>query len=386
MPIRKFGYYARDKVKGFFLFCVPFIVAFFLTFKDTPDRAVKCMACSCLFGILFAIVGNTWKEQILPIICGVLLYLGTAGTFYLYAMSINALWCEVHYELIFAESLACMILFASKLTGRFRIFVSLLEWIVILLACAYIVYFLYFRVSVNSDVFFLLFQTNWTEVKNFVAYNIVYFIMGFVFSVVLFCCILHYNRSLNRCSNSSLAYFLSIVFMLFCIVWNYFVVFKEAHLYIHRDLNLAYGYFKQVSALAKRENDLVTIVTANKVDNIVLIIGESANRDYMGCYGYNRQNTPWLSSLQKDENAVFFDHVYTAYRLTNKALAYFLTEKSQYNGKDLYSSLNIVDVMNAAGYDTYWISIQGSASNYREVYNVIAQRSKMTRFLEGLAV
>lgn len=386
MLLERLVFYVKHKWKYFFVFCLPFVTAFFLTFKDAPDRAIKCMVCSCLFSVLFSVVAVTWKDCFLPIVCGVLFYLGTAGTFYFHSMSIGAAWCEVHYELIFAESLACMLLFADKLAGKFRIVVSVIEWFILLISCAYIGYFAIFSSPIDSDTFFILLQTNWKEATRFVAHDMVAFVLAVVFSIMLLLAVICFNSNNKQSDYSKKSLpvqYAVVIFMLFCIVWDYFVVFKGEHLYIHRDLSIACGYMKQIKAMAGGKNTLGEISASNKVDNIVLVIGESANRDYMGCYGYDRQNTPWMSSLQERENVVFFDHVYTSYRLTNKALAYFLTEKSQYNDKDLYGSLNVVDVMNAAGYDTYWISIQGNASNYREVYNVIAQRSKHTKFLEG---
>lgn len=60
-----------------------------------------------------------------------------------------------------------------------------------------------------------------------------------------------------------------------------------------------------------------------------------------------------------------------------------MTEKNQYNNENLYDAVNLLDVMKAAGYKTYWFSTQGSASNFREVYNVIAQRADYTNFKDG---
>lgn len=78
-----------------------------------------------------------------------------------------------------------------------------------------------------------------------------------------------------------------------------------------------------------------------------------------------------------------YDKAYTSYRLTNKALIYLLTEKSQYNNKEIYSSLNLIDIAKAAGYKTYWFSRQGNISNFREAYNIVAQRADVKVFLNN---
>ncbi|WP_233704383.1 sulfatase-like hydrolase/transferase [Helicobacter cynogastricus] len=42
-------------------------------------------------------------------------------------------------------------------------------------------------------------------------------------------------------------------------------------------------------------------VEKNSVDNVVLIVGESASKNFMGLYGYDVPNTPFLSVLKERE-------------------------------------------------------------------------------------
>lgn len=125
------------------------------------------------------------------------------------------------------------------------------------------------------------------------------------------------------------------------------------------------------------------ITSDSNVRTAVIVIGESACRDYMNVYGYERDNTPWMTQNRNNDNFIFFDNTYSSYKLTNKSLIYLLTEKSQYNDKEVYSSLNFIEIAKAAGFKTYWISNQGNISNYRESYNVVAQKADEKRFLEG---
>ncbi|WP_455655804.1 phosphoethanolamine transferase [Phascolarctobacterium sp.] len=151
---------------------------------------------------------------------------------------------------------------------------------------------------------------------------------------------------------------------------------------MHRDFKIAQGYFKQIRMLSEQVGIKEKIHSSKNVRTVVIVIGESACRDYMNVYGYERDNTPWMTQNRNNENFIFFDNTYSSYKLTNKALIYLLTEKSQYNDKEVYSSLNFVDIAKAAGFKTYWISNQGNISNYRESYNVVAQRADNKRFLE----
>lgn len=90
----------------------------------------------------------------------------------------------------------------------------------------------------------------------------------------------------------------------------------------------------------------------------ILVIGESATRDHMGCYGYFRPNTPWMSSMQSQAGYVLFVKAWSCANDTVSALTYALTSKSQYNMEELREAVSIVDVANAAGYDTVWLSNQ----------------------------
>lgn len=155
------------------------------------------------------------------------------------------------------------------------------------------------------------------------------------------------------------------------------------HLYLHRDFKIAQGYFKQIKMLSEQVGIQEEITSDSNVRTAVIVIGESACRDYMNVYGYERDNTPWMTQNRNNDNFIFFDNTYSSYKLTNKSLIYLLTEKSQYNDKEVYSSLNFIEIAKAAGFKTYWISNQGNISNYRESYNVVAQKADEKRFLEG---
>ena len=45
---------------------------------------------------------------------------------------------------------------------------------------------------------------------------------------------------------------------------------------------------------------------------VVMVIGESANRDFMSAFTpLDRENTPWLSALKKSENTILFPNAYS---------------------------------------------------------------------------
>jgi heptose-I-phosphate ethanolaminephosphotransferase len=87
--------------------------------------------------------------------------------------------------------------------------------------------------------------------------------------------------------------------------------------------------------------------TANQPSTLVLVIGESTNRQRMSLYGYPRETTPELDKL-KDQLAVF-DNVITPRPYTIEALQQVLTFADEDN-PDLYlTTPSLVSMMKQAG-------------------------------------
>ena len=225
----------------------------------------------------------------------------------------------------FSESLVCILITLSKFRNLNFLLIAI-EFCVLLVAIVQITYYVYFGVSVNSDTFFIIMQTNYNEVIRLLFDNkllvliIVLLVLGLLYLLTKYNIVHVYNEYNLR----SKCYFFGII--LLCILLNWIMVFKDGHLYLHRDFNLAYGYFLQVQKLRLHHNNLNVITSNDNIRNVVVIIGESANRDYMGVYGYQRNNTPWMSKMNLSSNTILFDKVYSSYRMTNKSLAYFLTD------------------------------------------------------------
>ena len=90
----------------------------------------------------------------------------------------------------------------------------------------------------------------------------------------------------------------------------------------------------------------------------VLIIGESQNRTRMSAYGYHLETTPWLNEMKQNKNMLLFQNAYSCHSQTVPTLSYALTAKNQYNSLDLKEAVSLIDVANAAGYQTVWLSNQ----------------------------
>ena len=93
--------------------------------------------------------------------------------------------------------------------------------------------------------------------------------------------------------------------------------------------------------------------------NYVLIIGESARRDYMSTYGFNLPTTPFLDKTIGYINAGYVSSAPATYHSLLNSLHF----KSKRKGKKDYS-YNIITLAKIAGIKTFWLSNQGSIGKY----------------------
>lgn len=110
---------------------------------------------------------------------------------------------------------------------------------------------------------------------------------------------------------------------------------------------------------------------------VIVVIGESASRNYMKAYtpSFPYDDTPWLSDKFANDSSNFlkFDNVYSSWSQTVPVLQRALTEQSQYNGKEFFDSASIVDVAKKAGYETWWFSNQGRYGQYDSAITLVAK-------------
>ena len=117
---------------------------------------------------------------------------------------------------------------------------------------------------------------------------------------------------------------------------------------------------------------------------VIVVIGESASRNYMKVYTPNfiYEDTPWLSSKLGDEHFFIFQNTYSSWTQTVQTLERALTEKSQYNDKEFYDSASIIDVAKKAGYKTYWFSNQGRYGQFDSAITLVAKTADVAEWTD----
>ncbi len=114
---------------------------------------------------------------------------------------------------------------------------------------------------------------------------------------------------------------------------------------------------------------------------LVLVIGESTNRQRMSLYGYPRATTPKLDRI-RDQLDVF-DNVITPRPYTIEALQQVLTFADERN-PDLYlTKPSLLNMMKQAGYKTYWITNQQTLTKRNTMLTTFSKQADEQFYLNN---
>lgn len=116
--------------------------------------------------------------------------------------------------------------------------------------------------------------------------------------------------------------------------------------------------------------------SGNAPRTLVLVIGESTQRNHMSLYGYPRETTPELDKMHKtDKNLTVFNHVVTSRPYTIEILQQALTFADEKN-PDLYlTKPSLMNLMKQAGYKTFWITNQQTMTERNTMLTVFSQQT-----------
>lgn len=151
---------------------------------------------------------------------------------------------------------------------------------------------------------------------------------------------------------------------------------------IHEGYKHTVTALKGISELKKAESiqSKWQIKTAHPTKQIyVLVIGESARRDYMHAYGYPISNTPFMESKGTlIEGAVSADD----YTIPSIQKMLTLSKAANHSKDNANLEYNVIDAANLAGFETYWFSNQGKINKKDTPITVIANRARHKQWLK----
>lgn len=120
---------------------------------------------------------------------------------------------------------------------------------------------------------------------------------------------------------------------------------------------------------------------AKEPSTLVLVIGESTNRGRMSLYGYNRPTTPNLDKM-RDELYVF-NNVVSPRPYTIEVLQQVLTFGDQKNPDGYLHTPSIMNMMQQAGYKSYWITNQQTMTKRNTMLTTFSKQTDQQYYLNN---
>ncbi|MFY3758316.1 phosphoethanolamine transferase CptA, partial [Escherichia coli] len=142
----------------------------------------------------------------------------------------------------------------------------------------------------------------------------------------------------------------------------------------HQQLNALTTFLNENSALPPLGN--LRDESGERPRTLVLVIGESTQRERMSLYGYLRETTPELDALRKtDPGLTVFNNVVASRPYTIEALQQALTFANEKN-PDLYlTQPSLMNMMKQAGYKTFWITNQQTITARNTMLTVFSRQT-----------
>ena len=176
----------------------------------------------------------------------------------------------------------------------------------------------------------------------------------------------------------------------------------------YRAIQGTYGFMKEYEKLNSKFDELSTTLQVkkakNNIQNIVLVIGESTQRDKLHLYGYPLPTTPNLDSIKQHspKNLLVFSDIISAHGQTHESLSLSLTLANQDNTQGIqtiipkhkpkatksseiqkpwYEYINVIDAFKLGGYHTIAISNQEPVSLFGNAAATILKRADEAHFV-----
>lgn len=298
------------------------------------------------------------------------------------------------YDVAIGAYLFCALCGVKYLVGLCKhnkfggVIYSLLQSALAIIPVFHIVYFSIFKNPLGSNGTMVIYQTNISEALEYLSSMgvmqwslIICFLLAFVLLIK------YNNVILSMELNWNISRKKIIALCVVSAITGYYAIFSLLpRTHVVSLMNATKQYFDAVKEY-KGHHDKIFEALEVKNDNpddkgtIILIIGESATRNYMKAFNNsNDETTPWLSRVKNNDDFYLFKNSYACAWNTVPALEHALTEANYYNNKEFNKSASIVDIAKKSGYNTYWFSNQGKIGIYDTPITLVAETSDVVKF------
>ena len=253
-------------------------------------------------------------------------------------------------------------------------------------------YFLIYGQDFSQSAIFIIFESNTAEGGEFIRsylrwWHICIFLIYSVIPIVIW-------KNIPTMSATPFSNYVYTACFIVIICWPFFSTliktqnFKIASNHLMARLepatpwNIIVGYLKyreQLSAMtillgSNSKLPPVGNLTKDKdllPDTLVLVIGESTNRQRMSLYGYPRETSPQLTKLL--EELTIFNHAISPRPYTIEALQQILSIADQKNPERFFSQPTLLNILSQAGFETTWITNHQTQTRRNTMLTVLSQ-------------
>lgn len=252
-------------------------------------------------------------------------------------------------------------------------FINLFHWIIL-------------KCPLNASSIFVFLNTNFNEASEFMTVKMTPLLLLLVPYVLLYV--------LTLKNTPCLAFQTKREIIVWTVLWLFAAVFFAENIINGRFLRLAvpdverafisfYTESKAYNKLKKRNLYHVNAeISSSDSTLVVVVIGESCNRNHMGIYGYHRQTTPRLASRN---DILAFDNVISSNSNTLSSVMLFLTENNMDRHLSVDSCIHIFDVLHSTPYKSYWLSNQSPIGLWDNGVTNLAYNADVVSFVNVMA-
>ncbi|MGO2102535.1 MAG: sulfatase-like hydrolase/transferase [Psychroflexus halocasei] len=265
------------------------------------------------------------------------------------------------------------LIFKNKLS---KVFQHILFYIFVFTNLFETIYLSIFKANISASSIFIILETNLAEATEFAEFylNPTLIFTAFVFIIIaVFYAIKPGYFILKSVFNYEQLIFVS------CVVLTIFLMKNRDYLqfnFIYLSYQSVNEYFEEQEKMKDLHIDqpLVEIEGFEQIHDIdeatfVLIIGESTTRNRMSLYDYQNKTTPYLDEIHA--NIDKYDDVVSSHAFTIGALKDALT----LNGLKSSEDFSIIQLLNQAGFKTFWLSNQRPIGQYESLVTKLAMAS-----------
>lgn len=248
------------------------------------------------------------------------------------------------------------------------------------------VYFLIYKTYFSPSTIFVFFDSNPQEASEFFAFYSTLPIIALTLTTLLVSawCL----RQL--CSSSSTLFTIprnkviySFIFtgiLLGFLRLSKLIDYNFPYLFV-RSFILYQNESKELDVYKKNKKgsfESVVVKPSSAQQIYILVLGESTTKSHLGVYDYARQTTPLLSA-QKDD-LILYNNVISPNTYSVACVTKLLT-LANYEHPKAIGDGSIIQLANAAGFETFWLSNQRPIGPYESLITKLSFSSDHTKFI-----